>query len=350
MKILVAPSSIDAVGEYRIRQPLKALMEAEPTLDIEVVDRLPMLVDPDTHRILGFGEIHCDVLVLQLPMFGYAKEAIAELQSRGIKVVVELDDDYQRLHPMHMSYKSVVPAHNPDRNWRHLKAAARQADLVTCSTPALARAYGSHNAIVLRNYIEERHLAVPHHHSTLIGWAGAVGVHPDDLQVTRGGVSIAVRDLDTRFMCIGGGVQVREYLNLKEIEATKWVDFELYFPLLSKIGIGIVPLADTEFNSAKSWLKGLEYAAVGVPFVASDVAEYRALKSVGLKVPLCREKARDWAREIKLLADPSYAEDVSEHNRQVVSDHLTIEENCWRWAEAYETLGKDRARPYYSVT
>ena len=41
-----------------------------------------------------------------------------------------------------------------------------------------------------------------------------------------------------------------------------------------KFDIGIVPLNNIPFNSAKSWIKGIEYAAGGIPFVASSLDEY----------------------------------------------------------------------------
>jgi hypothetical protein len=39
--------------------------------------------------------------------------------------------------------------------------------------------------------------------------------------------------------------------------------------------IGIAPIADNTFNDSKSELKWLEYTALGVPTVASDVGPYK---------------------------------------------------------------------------
>ncbi len=35
--------------------------------------------------------------------------------------------------------------------------------------------------------------------------------------------------------------------------------------------VGIAPLVDRPFNRSKSWIKGLEYSAFGLPFVASPL-------------------------------------------------------------------------------
>jgi glycosyltransferase involved in cell wall biosynthesis len=45
--------------------------------------------------------------------------------------------------------------------------------------------------------------------------------------------------------------------------------------------IGIAPLVDTPFNQCKSSLKTLDYAALGLPVLASDVAAYRGSPTDG---------------------------------------------------------------------
>ena len=54
-----------------------------------------------------------------------------------------------------------------------------------------------------------------------------------------------------------------------------------YTSSVAELGVGLVPLLDSAFNRAKSWLKGLEYAALGVPFVASPTPEYVKLAGLG---------------------------------------------------------------------
>jgi hypothetical protein len=43
---------------------------------------------------------------------------------------------------------------------------------------------------------------------------------------------------------------------------------------MAGVDIGIVPLEARDYNRAKSALKGMEYAACGIPFVASPSPEY----------------------------------------------------------------------------
>lgn len=91
--------------------------------------------------------------------------------------------------------------------------------------------------------------------------------------------------------------------------------------------------AAVSFVSHNSWLKPLEYAAVGVPWVASPRAEYRALHALG--VGALAEKPRDWYREIRrLVDDPIRRVDMSQAGRAVARE-LTVERGAHLWWEAW---------------
>jgi hypothetical protein len=52
-------------------------------------------------------------------------------------------------------------------------------------------------------------------------------------------------------------------------------DIEVYYSLLRmNFDVGLAPLAPTRFNASKSDLRLLELAALGIPWVASDVGPY----------------------------------------------------------------------------
>lgn len=351
MKVLIVTVDESAVAHYRIREPVRCLTD-ESGLTIEIQKEIPLMVDPDDgDRFVGFGpSLQADVVVLHQPMFKWVAEGIRELQARGIKVVVELDDDYSSLHPLHQSYYLVDPAHCPPRNWKHLLRNCAEADLVTATTETLAKRYAPHGRYaVLRNYVPRAWLDIPHFDDgRTVGWTGGTGVHPNDLQCTGAGVSQAIQDCGGRFLCVGGGKDVQRNLGLYAgvpFEATGWVDMSLYPALIARMSVGLVPLADTRFNHSKSWLKGVEYAALGVPFVASDVPSYRELHELHPE-PLAKPRSRDWRREVKrMLQDPELRQERSDRGREVVRDSLTIEDNAWRWAEAWASV-LDREEVY----
>lgn len=62
--------------------------------------------------------------------------------------------------------------------------------------------------------------------------------------------------------------------------------------------IGLAPLADTAFNRGKSELKALDYAALGVAVLASDVAPYRGSIADGIGGELVLNDPDAWAEAI----------------------------------------------------
>lgn len=238
-----------------------------------------------------------------------------------------------------MSWKALHPRTSPRRNWLHLRRACELADLVVASTPALAAHYGRHGrAVVVENCIPEHYLGITGtpHDGVFVGWSGSIMTHPDDLQATGGGVGRAVARTGARFAVIGTGRGVQRALGLPEPPlACGWVPIEQYPTALAQLNLGVVPLELTPFNEAKSWLKGLELSAVGVPFVASPTGPYRALVERG--AGLLAERPREWEGLVKrLVGDTDWRLDLAGRAREVAAG-LTIEANCGRWWDAWTT-------------
>jgi glycosyltransferase involved in cell wall biosynthesis len=274
-----------------------------------------------------------DVVVLQRPMVDWQLQSIPLFQRAGIAVVVEVDDDFQSLHRLNTVLQTTTPRHRAN-----LVKAAQLADLVTCTTPALAKRYAPHGRfMVLPNYVPAAWLDLDdrERQGDLVGWSGTVATHPNDLQATHGGVGSAIGATQARFRVLGRAELVQPLLRLTEPpELMPWTTIEHYPIELAKLDVGIAPLANTVFNRAKSWLKPLEMAAVGVPVVMSDVGEYRALNDRGIGI--LASSRRDWHGTVTaLLQSADFRAEVSAYGRQAVREGLTIEQNAWKWAEAW---------------
>jgi glycosyltransferase involved in cell wall biosynthesis len=164
-------------------------------------------------------------------------------------------------------------------------------------------------------------------------------------------VALAMADHKTwRFLCIGGAqdhheVAVQLEIPPQRMASTAWREIDLHHMVVSQLDVGIVPLHESTFNAAKSWLKGLEYAALGIPFVASELPEYERLAHVhgiGTVVP---PRARNWRRALnRLMSDPDQTAMLGTQYRARVVQDLTIETNAWRWAEAWQTALVNRRK------
>ena len=86
--------------------------------------------------------------------------------------------------------------------------------------------------------------------------------------------------------------------------------------------IGIAPLADTAFNRSKSAIKVMDYSALGLPVVASDVAAYRGGIAGGL---LVANTETAWFDALsRLVRDPALRRRMAEEARAGFAGECTL--------------------------
>lgn len=342
MKVYVFPADETGCGYYRMIWPSRALIAQG--YDVTIIPpgkrNSGLRGATDAHGNLIDVQVpdDADVVVLQRITHRHLVSAVQIMRQRGVSVVIDMDDDLSSIHPANPAFNAMHPVHGSqkDHNWVNAQLACEQASMVILSTDALMKRYASHGrGMVVRNCIPKRYLDIPRVDSTLIGWGGSVRSHPNDLQVVGAGVSQVIDDGNT-FRVVGPDDYVKRLLNLsQDPEATGPRDILHEWPAaVAELGIGIAPLADTQFNAAKSYLKPLEYSALGVPWVASPRAEYSRLHKLG--AGLLANKPRQWASSLrKLVSDDALRKDMSAAGREVAAS-MTIEGNAWRWMEVWD--------------
>lgn len=347
MKVHVWPADDGGCGHYRMIWPARAL--AAQGADIHIEPPSPdagcrVLLQDQTvagrtvARTVRLVEApDADVVVMQRPLAAARADLVPLLQQAGIAVVIEIDDDFETIHPRNSSFRSTHPKVNPGWNRQHLARACRDADLVVCTTPALAHRYARHGrTVVVPNHVPARYLHITVEPGPLhVGWTGSVTeTHPTDLQVTRGAVGRVLAETGVPFAVVGTGVRVQDALGLDRPPlAAGWVSIEEYPQAMAQIGIGIVPLDDIAFNHAKSCLKMAEFAALGVPVIATPTPDNTRLHGHG--VGLLAAKPKHWASQLRrLIADPDERACIAEAGRAAMRG-LTIEGNAGRWWDAW---------------
>lgn len=352
MRVAVWPADEGGCGFYRLTWAARALIDQGADIDLRLpgdgsgLDGLFVTQDGIERLVALQTAPEVDVVVLQRPLAAWRADLVPLLQQAGVRVVVELDDDFEAIHPRNVSWRNTHPKHSPGLNREHLMRACRQADLVTVTTPALARRYGRHGrCVVIPNHVPARYLDITAgpHDGLVVGWTGSLATHPTDLQVTRGAVGRMIAETGARCAVVGTGVGVRDALDLHaDPAATGWVSLDEYPVAMAQADVGVVPLADIAFNHGKSWLKMLEYAALGVPVIASPTSDNVRLHALG--VGLLAEKPKHWAAHLRrLLADADLRAEMSFAGRAVART-LTIEGNADRWWDAWSScLTKERA-------
>lgn len=177
---------------------------------------------------------------------------------------------------------------------------------------------------------------MPRVDSTQIAWAGSVHSHPDDLQATGSAIA-QVTDPSEPFHVVGDAMGAREALGLSynPTDTGPLDPLKRWPEEMNTIGIGIAPLANSAFNDSKSWLKPLEYAALGVPCVMSPSVEYLRIHSLGIGV-LAR-KHKQWINRLRELRGSKLLRDELSERGRAVAAEWTVEGNAERWWQAWDT-------------
>lgn len=334
MRVAVSPIDRAGVGSYRAIWPAETARAAG--VDVVVVEPDALTSPAD---LFDF-----DVVVVQIPLHVAKVAAIEVLQRRGVAVVVEVDDDYATIHPGNRAYWRTRPDVSPESNHELLAVACQRADLVTVTTPRLRDVYGVHGRChVVPNCVPDRYLDITGDRTPVrVGWAGLVANHPTDLRVVGDGIRRALAASGAHLHVVGIADAVAEQLDVDAVTATGVVPIADYPIHVAGLDVGLVPLAPSVFNQSKSWLKGLEYAALGVPFVASPTVEYSRLHRLG--AGLLAADPSSWADQVTTLAASAEARAELAGAGRAVAAGWTFTAQVHRWVEAWAAAMLARRR------
>jgi glycosyltransferase involved in cell wall biosynthesis len=311
-------NQIPGCAYYRLQLPLSTLNEHPAgNWDCMWGERLPLPASmrdrPGTTMadVVDFMAERYDVIIAQqVGAGGTGAEQTFQALARSGKffTVLETDDNLMALHSGHLE----EARREMEQRAKAYVAAAEVADLVTVTTPALAEVMSgiNPNVRIIPNYIDRAMFDLPgggqHVPPTrmvepggwsrmragwpgpeqmLIGWGGS-STHRVDFDVAWPGLQrLLSKRPEVCFASMGVAFRANDpalaklerrgqFAGLRWMDMTKerWSD---YYRRVGWYDIGLAPLEMNAFNASKSWIKILEYCAMGVPFVASASPEYR---------------------------------------------------------------------------
>jgi hypothetical protein len=351
VNVLIASSGRAGPYYYRIQEPTRAVEEAGLGVRVVVRQGLATTMRPSASggdpEVVDVDAEGADVVVLQLPKTVEMLQCIRILQGQGVAVVVEMDDLLSAVPFGHAAHQMLVRKGMA----RRAVECAREADFVTTSTPALLDEYAPRGGgAVVPNAIPRRIAELTPAYDrepevVTVGWTGTVASHPYDLQEMGSGLQQALDSTRgaSRFVILGQKGDARERLRLpEEPEEVPWImDVDAYSTAVGDLfDVGVAPLRVDRFNTAKSWLKALEFAARGVYFVRSPSAEYERL-GLGMRA----RSPRDWAKWVTLgIQDADRRREHAVRAREaVLAAHLT-EHTAAGWVAAWQQAIDIRTR------
>lgn len=260
-------------------------------------------------------------------------------KTRPCTLVFDIDDNLWHLDDSN-------PARgyfNADRQ-RLLRQNIEIADLVTVSTEPLAEVVREFhdNVVVLPNAVPGwllEHPAPGDGEPVTIGWAGSATHHRDFGEVAR-----PLKRVLQRYPQHCECHVISPYAYTARVESIRgrarhsyWVNGVANFLQAIDFHIGLAPLWPSPFNDAKSPLKMLEYAALGIPAIVSNTGPYARAVADGAPVRTA-VTAKEWEQHlIELVHDPIARAAEGEKAREWVAAH-TIEQNAHRWEDAYRAI------------
>lgn len=291
-------------------------------------------VKSGTHAMFGY-----DTVVLKLYMNRWTAKQVEMAKATGQRILVDIDDHYDALPESNAAWHITHPEKNKRMNRDYYRDVIAAADTVTVSTPLLLEHHQkTHRDVrMVRNGVYPEMFHVKQQEKRpVIGWVGALAFRGNDVEILSEWLPGFLEEHDLLFHHSGhsdDGPSFGELVGIPEerMSYSYGVPMTMYPELLTYFDIGLVPLNDIPFNHAKSNIKGLEYAAAGIPFVASDLPEYRFLYSTG--VGRVATTPGQWVEQVGALLPLAVRKREAAVNRKTVERLHSIHAREAEWNE-----------------
>jgi glycosyltransferase involved in cell wall biosynthesis len=252
------------------------------------------------------------------------------------KLVFEIDDDLWQVDPS--SKRAFEWFAQPEVRLR-LEQNARLADVVTVSTPALGEVMSkfNRNVHVIPNAVPASLLEhePPRRDDGIVtvGWAGSHTHAMDWAMVDAELVRYLRKTRRAELHVMGGMDPLWSRVPTHRMRVTGWTDSVDEYRRRLDFHIGLAPLKQHPFNESKSFIKALEYAACGIPVVASDVGPYRDFVRHGETGWLVRKPGEFLRYLLDLTHDEAMREEMGRNARKLAAEH-TLEATAPLWERA----------------
>jgi len=355
LRLAFFPSDLDGPAFYRCLFPAAILSQNGHKCVMP-----KMTIIPGTHiyampvNTAELGELDADLFVLQQRREAQWIDGVQDLHDQCKLVIAETDDADLHMPKWHPGAKGWSRTKSPmaNRHWQFL--IYRAADAMTVATPALAEMYArfNPNIHIIRNYLnwEMWKNVTPVYEREFrkirVGWMGSYDLRQGDLKQLSWLGKWLERNPNVEFVAASGDSRVHDILNVPQgqrvtTNKVNFRDMDLA-DITATFDIGLIPLDRIPFNEAKSHLKGMEYAACGIPCIATPTESYRHWVEEGVNGFLAKSE-KDWVQRLdELVADSELRTRMGVAARAKAEDN-TIQAHWAEWERTYEQiLGRSR--------
>jgi len=337
VNIIVQPARKNGCTFYRLLQPYGALDDNGH--NVFFMDK------NEEGEAMAEAMTHADYVIVR-----DGGEALAEYTFSNFpdkKMVYDLDDDLWNMNPFSPAYRDYGLEEvewNGQMLWEDGKAGfniernrqksqyrvdiMEQADLVTVTTERLKDRIAEkidNDIAVLPNVVDFElwwDLPLVDADKTRLGWSGGASHYVDWHSIKDGLPDV----MDNAELVLAGHKWDGTIEDL-DYEFYEWTDVEAhpYRQAALNIDIGLLPLADNEFNKHKSCVKWYEFAALGIPCVAANVPPYSDEIEHG-DTGLLYDDEDEFVEYVnKLKNNPEMQEEIGEAGREWVAENRSVD-------------------------
>lgn len=347
-----------ACGKYRVSQPLTTCAElgyfttdliTEGTPPGGVIDKLA-----GSH-----------VVVIPRPYDTVMLGTIERLQSHGVKVVADFDDNMLHISPWSVHYAEFgleevkvnhegeikplwVDGTNIDLKLNReriegFKRALEMVDAVSVTQPVLAKAYAPYNdnIICLPNCIDKRQwqrLPLQPKEEVRLLWSGGSS-HYQDVYILKNVLPKVCKKYPHVKIVIMGCIWQGVFGGIpkEQLEFHDWVHIEAYPLKHASLGIDVslIPLEINTFNAGKSHIKLIEQSALAVPSITSLATPYREFYA-GNNMVMAENDDKSWFEAIcRMVEDADLRRSIGAAAQEKALSEFEASDKAKLWADAY---------------
>lgn len=299
------------------------------------------------HKLFGMlysAGVQADVIIFQRieSQWGLTTLYAMRDQFPNKPILSEIDDDILDIATYNPASEGIKPGSSPTTI---ALAQFKNSDALITTTPYLKDVYSEFckhiyvvpNSVDVKKWDNAKRKKKP---GIRIGWIGGAS-HVEDLRLLERVIPQVLRDhKDARFVFVSSVLP--DFLkDLERVEVVeKWSPILKYPSHIAGLDfdIGLAPLRDNKFNRAKSNLRWLEYAALGIPCVASNVGHFKATLRHGQDCYLA-DDPEDFTTYInRLIDDSAFRKKMGRAAHARVVEDFNVDKNVEKYIVALKDV------------